>query len=257
MKVRSSERSDRRSSVGIVDTRRYRPWVPIALLALLVIVVGAGGSSAFEQAVREAGVRLAASGIVGAGWFVAIGIPAIAVGLPRQLFAFAAGLAWGFVPGLLAALLVALAGSTLAFECSRRRLASAAARRFPRVQKTVERVATVDGFRAVLALRLQPFGTNLMTNVAAGLTTLPRRHFVVASGIGFLPQTIVFVLVGDGLRIGSDMQMMVGILSGLLSVGLGALVLRRVLASVPARRVLSARPPVRRSARPRSGSRYV
>ena len=49
-------------------------------------------------------------------------------------------------------------------------------------------------------LRLLPVGNNVLLNVAAGVSGVSAGWFLVGSAIGYLPQTIVFALLGGGTR---------------------------------------------------------
>jgi uncharacterized membrane protein YdjX (TVP38/TMEM64 family) len=76
-------------------------------------------------------------------------------------------------------------------------------------------------------LRLQPLGTNLLTNILIGFTATPLRIFIAASAVGYIPQMLVFSLLGSGIRVGSQTQLIVSAVLLLLSLMLGAFVYRR------------------------------
>ena len=75
-------------------------------------------------------------------------------------------------------------------------------------------------------LRLQPLGTNLMTNVCIGFTSGSRWEFLLASGIGYVPQLLVFVLLGAGIRVGSEFQWVLSLVLMGVSILLGFLIFR-------------------------------
>jgi uncharacterized membrane protein YdjX (TVP38/TMEM64 family) len=54
------------------------------------------------------------------------------------------------------------------------------------------------GFMVVLLIRLCPVGNNFLTNYLAGVTAIPLRTFLAASFIGYLPQSLIFALLGSG-----------------------------------------------------------
>ena len=66
-------------------------------------------------------------------------------------------------------------------------------------------------FQGILTLRLLPLGSNLLTNVAAGLLRLPFIAFAGASFIGFLPQHVIFSLLGEGVAIASPKLLLWGL----------------------------------------------
>ncbi|WP_428390595.1 TVP38/TMEM64 family protein [Lichenicoccus sp.] len=161
------------------------------------------------------------------GWavFLCVGTAIGAVGLPRQAVGFAGGFAYGPLGGILiasaanlaAALVDLLWARLVAGDWARRRLAQG-------------RMGRLDGFMnanpftAILTLRLLPVGSSLMVSLLAGLLGVRLAPFLTATLIGSLPQTVVFVLIGSGARIGYGLQIGLGI--GLFAAsGLGGVLL--------------------------------
>ena len=144
--------------------------------------------------------------IKGQGWvglllFVAVAGGSMAVGVPRQVSAFMGGYAFGVVQGsvlaVLAALLAASGGYFYAHYMGREWLA----RRFPKAAGWLDQFLSQNTFSMVLALRLVPFSSNLATNLAVGVSGAPFAPFFAASLLGYLPQTIAFALLGQGINI--------------------------------------------------------
>ena len=52
-----------------------------------------------------------------------------------------------------------------------------------------------------IIIRLLPFGSNLITNMVAGVAQINNRQFFLGSFIGYLPQMIIFALVGSGIEV--------------------------------------------------------
>ena len=58
---------------------------------------------------------------------------------------------------------------------------------------------------ATLTLRLLPVGSNMLLNLVAGVSERARQApFMAASAIGYLPQTVVFALLGGGVRVSQE-----------------------------------------------------
>lgn len=161
--------------------------------------------------------------------FVVTGTLATSVGLPRQLLAFIAGLAYGVGVGLVLSLFAALAGCTLTLVVSRRWLQRIIRHRFSSVIDSLEKLIQRDAFLKILVLRIQPLGTNMLTNLCAGLTSIRISTFLLASAIGYVPQMFVFVLTGTGVRVGSNTQLMLSVALLVLSLVLGGVLYRRYL----------------------------
>jgi len=176
---------------------------------------------------RDWGQRVGMAGPTGAALLYVLGALGTSIGLPRQLIALIAGYAFGVAAGLALALATALSGCALTVFASRRWLAAPMARRYPEQIDWLRRFVQRDTFLKILVLRFQPLGTNLVSNVAAGAIRLSPVVFLSASSIGYLPQTLVFVLVGSGTRVGSSTELVLALVLLLISLGLGALLWRR------------------------------
>jgi uncharacterized membrane protein YdjX (TVP38/TMEM64 family) len=159
--------------------------------------------------------------------FVAIGAAGCAVGVPRQAIAFAAGYLFGFVPGLAAGWAGMLAGLCISFWYARLVGRDWAARRLPPGLRKVDRFVADNPFSATLTLRLLPVGNNLALNLLAGLSGVAFLPFLGGSAVGYLPQAIVFALLGSGVRVEREIQLVLGVLLFVLSAALGLWLLAR------------------------------
>ena len=170
-------------------------------------------------------------GILGETLFLLAGAAASAVGLPRQGVAFLGGYAFGAVAGTGLALAAQLLGAAIAFfwallvgrDWAERRLAG----RFGRRLRPLRDALTENPFDTTLALRLLPVGSNVAMNLLAGMAGIAAVPFLAASAIGYLPQTLVFALLGKGVRVDGAWQ--IGLAAAMLlgSVLLGLRLLRR------------------------------
>ena len=118
-------------------------------------------------------------------------------------------------------------GATLVFLAARYLFADAARRRMGALGEKINAGFTANAFNYLLFLRLVPLFPFFLVNLAPAFTNVASRTFVLATFIGIIPGTFVFVNLGQTLgRIDS--------LSGLLSVEtIGAFVLLGLLALVP------------------------
>lgn len=205
------------------------PRGTLAALSLLAVVVVTGVVLGRRVPLETLGARLEGSGPSGLVLFVTFGVLGTAVGLPRQALAFVAGLTWGTVAGLSLSLAAAVGGCALTLWISTRFLRGHVARRHPRFVAALGRLLEHDAFAKIVALRLQPLGTNLLTNLCAGLTTMPRATFLAASAIGYVPQMLVFTLLGAGVRVESGARLAASAVLLLLSLAIGMVLYRRHL----------------------------
>ena len=163
--------------------------------------------------------------------FLAAGAVLTAAGLPRQGVAFLGGYAFGAAEGTGLALGAQLGGCALSFGWARlvargwaeRRLAGRYGARLRRLRDAL----AASPFGATLALRLLPVGNNLALNLLAGMAGIAPVPFLLASAVGYLPQTAVFALLGKGVRVDGAWQ--IALAAGLMaaSVAIGFVLLRR------------------------------
>jgi len=150
-----------------------------------------------------------------------------AAGLPRQAVAFAGGYAFGLKIGLVVAMAAQILGCVMDFFWAR-----AIARDWVQA-RLGQRLARMDArlsahpFTASLTLRLLPVGNNVALNLLAGLSSVSAPAFLSASAIGYVPQTLVFALLGSGVQVSHGVQIGLAILLFVLSAGLGLLLMRR------------------------------
>lgn len=139
----------------------------------------------------------------GLGWliYVAIAGGAMAVGLPRQAACFGAGYAFGLGEGILLAEAASGLGCLLSFSYARLLGRDLVRHRF------AERLIRLDEFlkghpmSMAMLIRLLPVGNNLITNLLAGVSSVSLLPFLAGSLIGYLPQTVIFVLLGSGIHV--------------------------------------------------------
>ncbi len=194
---------------------------------LLVGLVMAG--LALQHLGLDAGIG--AAGQRGPMAFVAVATAACAVGIPRQVIAYSGGLAFGFWPGAALALLAEALGCAADFFWARwvarawaaRWLAHAGTGRLDRLS----RFLVANAFTATLTLRLLPVGNNLLLNLLAGVSSVTAGPFLLASALGYVPQTAIFALLGGGVRVSQSAQMALAMTLFAVSIALGLLLLRR------------------------------
>lgn len=206
-----------------------RLWKPALLLAGLV-VAGVALRELRASGVFEGGFlqrEFVSRGMWGEALFVAFGALACAVGIPRQVVAFAGGTAFGVLMGGALSLGAMVIGCVASFlwarligrDWARRRIAGRLAR--------LDRFLADNPFSATLTLRLLPVGNNLALNLLAGLSGVRLLPFAAGSALGYIPQTIVFALLGKGVRVDGWIQLTLGVVLFGGSVLLGLWLLRR------------------------------
>jgi len=142
---------------------------------------------------------IAAQGIVGILVFVGTYIAATVLFVPGSILTLGGGFVFGVLGGTVAVSVASTVGATCAFLVGRYIARSWVASRTagnPRFQAIDEAVAR-EGWKIVLLTRLSPvFPFNLL-NYAYGLTGVGLGGYLLASWIGMLPGTVMYVYFGS------------------------------------------------------------
>jgi uncharacterized membrane protein YdjX (TVP38/TMEM64 family) len=158
----------------------------------------------------------------------ALGALACAVGMPRQVIGFAAGFAWGVIPGTALALASQLAGCAADLLWARLVGRAFVRSRLGHRAVRIDRALAARPFTATLTLRLMPLGSNLALNLLAGVSSVKVFPFLAGSALGFVPQTVIFALIGAGGRVGRDVELAVGVVLFVISIVLAFGLRRRI-----------------------------
>ena len=184
-------------------------------------------------------------GAWGAVLFAAAYVPAAVLFVPGSLLTLAAGFVFGLLKGTAIVSLGSTAGAAAAFLVGRSLAHDWVARRMTGrpTLAAIGRAVETEAFKVVLLTRLSPvFPFNLL-NYAFGLTAVSFRTYVLASWIGMLPGTIMYVYLGSAAK------SLAALLSGetprsagqqvLFALGLAATVAVAIVVTRTARRALS------------------
>jgi len=137
--------------------------------------------------------------------FLAVGAVFTAVGLPRQLVGFLGGFAFGVVSGTFLATVGSGLGCAMAAIYARMGGREFVQRKLGHRLGRVNRFLRHEPFNTALAIRLFPLGSNLITNLAAGISSIPLLPFILGSTLGYIPQNFIFALFGAGMNRESTM----------------------------------------------------
>jgi len=188
--------------------------------------------------------RIRGAGLQGVLIFVAVYVAAAVALVPGSLLTMAAGFAYGPIGGLLVASPASVLAATTAFLLGRTILRSWIRRKIARSPKAraIDRAVARNSFKLILLLRLSPVIPFNVLNYALGLSDVSLGRYIVASFVGMLPATWLYVYLGslattaaglsDATRGGGRQRLV------LSTVGLVATVVAVVLATRAARRAL-------------------
>lgn len=178
-----------------------------ALKILLFLLVGAALVSAFIflpiQELLESFITTVQSwGWIGMVVFV-LGYALAAVFLvPASVLTLGAGFAFGLVKGMIAVSLGSTLGAALAFLVGRHLARDKVREKFAQGEKfqAVDQAIANEGWKIVALLRLSPVFPYVALNYLLGLTGVKFWHYVLASWLGMLPGTLLYVYAGYAAR---------------------------------------------------------
>lgn len=186
-------------------------------------------TSDLGNSVNEAWIdaRVRGHGVNGALLFLLMGGLFTAIGLPRQIIAFLGGYAFSLGLGTLLGAVAALLGCVLSFSYARFFGKDLLRARLGERAGRFDRFIRHHPISMTMLIRLLPVGNNLLTNLAAGISSIRPGHFFFGTLVGYLPQTLVFALVGSGVHIAPAIKLALAIGLFLISGALGAWLYRR------------------------------
>jgi len=174
------------------------PYLKLLLVAAAIIVLIVAGRRLGGELSSALGA-ISALGPAAPIAFIAIYILACVLFIPGSILTIGAGVIFGVVWGSIYVSIASTAGATAAFLIGRYFAREMVARRIagnPRFRAIDDAVAR-EGWKIVILTRLSPvFPFNLL-NYAYGLTRVRLRDYVVASWLGMIPGTVMFVYIGS------------------------------------------------------------
>lgn len=182
----------------------------IALIVLIVVLVGLGWYFDAQSYLRNVLEWIRDRGAAGVLVFIAVYIVATVLFVPGSILTLGAGFVYGIALGTVWVSIASTIGATAAFIVGRyfaRDWVSAKVSgnaRFASIDDAVGR----EGWKIVGLTRLSPVFPFNMLNYAYGLTKVRLRDYFLASWIGMLPGTVMYVylgsLAGDLATIGGE-----------------------------------------------------
>jgi len=171
------------------------------LIALTVIVVALFLAMKFlpvQQWLKSFNDWVGQMGLAGIFIFIAVYAAATVLLAPGAILTIGAGFAFGLWKGFLAVSGGATLGATLAFLVARfvaRDKIEAMARRNTKFQR-IDNAIGQQGAKLIFLLRLSPVIPFNLSNYFYGLTAVKFWPYVLASWIGMMPGTFLYVYIG-------------------------------------------------------------
>ncbi|MFZ5565279.1 MAG: TVP38/TMEM64 family protein [Thermodesulfobacteriota bacterium] len=229
---------------------RARQWIkPLFFLAVAALLVMALRRFAGPDRVLETVGRLVtATGDM--GWrapalFGALYIPAAVLMAPASVLTLAGGFFFGLVKGTIAVSIGSTLGAGAAFLTGRYLARGWVARKIGGnpVFAALDAALAREGWKIVGLTRLSPLFPFNLLNYAFGITGVPFSHYLLASWIGMLPGTLMYVYIGSAAgslaQLGSGQRPVSAAQWALYAAGLAATVAVTLYVTALARRALN------------------
>lgn len=177
-------------------------------------------SAALEQVLNH----VEQLGPVGPAVFVAAYAAACVLFIPGSVLTLGAGAVFGVVKGSVLVSVASTLGASLSFLIGRYAARGWVARKLegrPRFS-AVDTAAAREGWKIVLLTRLSPVFPFTLLNYAYGLTRVSFRDYILASWIGMMPGTVMYVYLGSLARLGLESERASHLQTAMKVVGLAA-----------------------------------
>ncbi|WP_287760771.1 FAD-dependent oxidoreductase [Acidiphilium sp.] len=173
----------------------------LALVALVVALQRQGlGIARLEGDLAGLRGMVAAHPLAGFLLYFGLYVAATSLSVPgAAVLTLGAGALFGVAEGAVLVSFASSIGASLAFLAARFLLRDFALARFPALFERIERGIARDGAFYLVSLRLAPVVPFFAVNLLVGLTSLRLRSFYLASQIGMLPATLIYVNAGASL----------------------------------------------------------
>ena len=155
----------------------------------------------------------------------------IAIGCPRQVISFFAAYFFGLWMGVLIGVLATTLGCIYSFAIARIFQNSFKDKLKGKLKMAFD-FWKENTFLATMIWRFIPAGSNLLTNLTAGAFGISALPFILGSAVGYIPHTIIFALLGAGVEVGSNFQIIASGILLIVSILIGFLLLKKYRAQV-------------------------
>jgi uncharacterized membrane protein YdjX (TVP38/TMEM64 family) len=177
--------------------RRHRPWLWVGLGLAIVVLCALTLVLPIGEWVAEFQRWLLGLGLWGVGIFALLFIASTLVLAPDWPLSIAAGFVYGLwaFPVVIVAATVAASLSFLAARYLLRARVRGLLDGRPKLA-AIDKAVAEEGWKIVALLRLSPLVPFNLQNYVFGVTAVPFAHYVVATGIGIMPASAVYIYLG-------------------------------------------------------------
>jgi len=174
-------------------------WKWLLYAGVAALLVAAGFYFRVQDLLKPALAWVAGLGPWGPAIFIVIYILAAVAFIPGSVLTLGAGAVFGVAWGSVFVSIASTLGATAAFLVGRYLARDAIARKIEGNERfaALDRAVEKEGWKIVGLTRLSPVFPFTLLNYAFGLTKVRLGHYMLASWIGMMPGTIMYVYIGS------------------------------------------------------------
>jgi uncharacterized membrane protein YdjX (TVP38/TMEM64 family) len=212
-------------------------------LGLVVVVIAAMRYYHLDILLKQALDWIGRLGPWGPVTFILIYALATVLFFPGSVLTFGAGVLFDVVAGTIYVSIASELGATCAFLLGRYFAREAIVHKLQNNETfaTIDKAVAEDGWKIVGLTRLSPIFPFTLLNYAFGLTRVSLRDYALASWLGMLPGTFMYVYLGSLVHVGSGHHNRTPVEMVLYGVGLIATLVATVYITRLARKALARR----------------
>ncbi len=180
-------------------TRFSVRWTGLIYLAAVVALIATARHFHAQDLLQQTLDWVGQLGPWGPVLFIGIYVGATVLFVPASVLTLGAGAVFGVVWGSIYISIASTLGATTAFLLGRYLARAAVTRAMEGNERftAIDRAVANDGWKIVGLTRLSPVFPFALLNYAFGLTRVKLGHFVLASWIGMMPGTVLYVYLGS------------------------------------------------------------
>jgi uncharacterized membrane protein YdjX (TVP38/TMEM64 family) len=172
------------------------------VIILITIIAGLSAMARYfnlQQLFHRVLVYIHEAGAMGFIVFFGLYVFATVFMIPGALLTLGAGALFGVVKGSVLVSVSSTVGAAAAFLVGRYLARDMVSRRFAgnAVFQAVDKAVGREGWKIVGLTRLSPIFPFILLNYAFGLTRISLRDYVLASWVGMIPATVMYVYLGS------------------------------------------------------------
>jgi len=229
------------TSVAGTAVRPATRWKWLIVVGVIAVLLVAARLFGVQDLLQRALDWVGQLGPWGPVIFIGIYIVSAVLLIPGSVLTLGAGAVFGLLKGIAIVSLASTSAATVAFLIGRYLARAAVARKIEGDEKfaALDRAVAAEGWKIVLLTRLSPVFPFTLLNYAFGLTRVKLGHYILASWIGMLPGTAMYVYLGTLAGAAAGSRERTPTQWALYGAGLAATIAVTVIITRIARRALS------------------